>query len=503
MMHLAWESPLFYVTAFLYTVALFNCYRIVGNRLTPGASLAWILVNLSLPFIGVPLYFLVGQNRLRGYVRRFRQLNRQYVGKNGRLIDGPFSGTPSVDPALLPTYQSFKEVFGTFGPLYEPRNGYAELLVDGKHTFDAIFSAIAKARHYILIQYYILRSDRLGLELKEQLIKRAEEGIPVYLLYDDMGSFWLSRDYIRDLRRAGVKVERFLPLTNFRRFFQMNFRNHRKLVVVDGIWAFTGGLNVGDEYAHKRYHSKKKLEKKVFKYWRDTHIRISGPSVKAMVEVFLEDWYFATQQKIKLKIAALDHSYESALNKLPPPEEKTLIQVIPTGPTDETLISMMLFMHLIQSAKRRLWLATPYLIPDPSLILALELAVLRGVDVKIIIPNESDHKFVHWVTLSFAEQLETKGIELLVYDKGFMHQKVALVDHCLSVVGTMNLDNRAIYLNFETVVLVHSFDFNQQLEAMMLNDFTQCHFLKQEQAPWLRHLIKLRANIARLFGPLL
>jgi len=348
--------------------------------------------------------------------------------------------------------------------VFYPQYGNIELLMDGQQTFEAIFEAIKKAEKYILVQYYIVRSDRMGLELKKLLIEKARSGVPVYMLLDDMGSFWLSKNYVADLKRAGVHLARFLPIANFKRFFQANFRNHRKLVVVDGTFAFTGGLNDGEEYAASR--SKKSMKR----YWRDTHIQVSGGAVYQFEEVFLDDWYFATNHKINLP----DHDFiQLSETDIKPP----VLQVIPTGPTDEALISILLIIHLINTAQVRLWIATPYFVPDPAIVRALELAALRGVDVKIMLPQEGDNRFVHWVSISFAEQLRARNIEVLLYQPGFTHQKIILVDQAVSCIGTMNLDNRAMYLNFETMAVIHSESFANQVKTMLETDFLACRYV--------------------------
>lgn len=479
----------------LYGLAAYNCYcvvRDIRDRANPGSAIAWILINITLPVVGVPLYFLLGDFRIRGYVRRYRAAAAEIEDETPQ----PEPHVP-IDPDSLPLplQSSVRALapFAKFGPEFEPYYGSVDLLIDGTSTFAAIFRAIANAKTYILVQYYILRSDRLGLELKRLLVEKAKAGIPVYLLYDDMGSFWLSRDYIRDLRKAGVEVARFLPLANFKRFFQLNFRNHRKLVVVDGAEAFTGGLNVGEEYAARKAKTRRDKAKQL-RYWRDTHVRITGPAVELLEEIFLEDWYFATGEPMRM----------SRLPSPPPspPEDATIVQLVPTGPTDEAVISILFLMHVINTAQRRLWIATPYFVPDAPIVRALELAALRGVDVRVILPHTSDNKLVHWVSLSFGEQLQSKGILVLLYEAGMMHQKVILADD-VAVLGTMNIDNRALYLNFETMVAVHGRSATQRVEEMLQRDFLSCRFHAPPKNRIMKRLVRARASCARLLAPML
>lgn len=487
---MAFNDFVIVATVGIYLVAIYNCYRVLGNRMTPAASMAWILFQLTLPFLGVPLFFLLGDFRIKGYAKRHRR-RVQELAASGDMPPPVKPPEPDELPhGMRETYVTFKQIFSQFGSEYEPHVGAVDLLVDGAQTFRAIFDAISNAQHYIFVQYYIVRSDRMGLELKRLLIEKAKAGIPVYLLYDDMGSFWLSREYIRDLRKAGVKVARFLPIANFKRFFQLNFRNHRKLVVVDGSVAFTGGLNVGEEYAARK---SKKYE---WRTWRDTHLKVSGGGVLQLEDIFFEDWYFATGEKLEPLIPETPLGNDAG-------STDAVVQVIPTGPTDDAFIGTLLILHLCNSARERLWIATPYFVPDAAIMRALELAHLRGVDVRLMIPKLSDNRFVHWVSLSYSEQLQMRGIKVLQYEAGFMHQKAFLVDDKIATLGTMNLDNRALYLNFETTVVIMGPAFNQRVEKMLEQDFLACRFLQPETDRLMKQLKKLRGNAARLMAPLL
>lgn len=488
------------LTFCLYATAVYNCARVIGDRLSPGTTMAWIFLNLTLPFIGVPLYFLFGDFRIKGYKKRHRAAARNLEQSGPTPNHSLEPNTETLPSVLRPNVESYKTVFSSFGSVFRPQHGTVELLVDGTSTFEAIFKEIAGARRYILVQYYILRSDRLGLELKRLLMEKAQGGVPVYLLFDDMGSLWLSRQYVRDLRHAGVIVERFLPIASFKRFFQLNFRNHRKLVVVDGVAAFTGGLNVGEEYATPR--KKRQRSKAMKRYWRDTHMRITGGAVESLEEIFLEDWSFATERKFDLDDVRARIPLLEPVHELGPARDE-IVQVIPSGPTDDRLVAVLFLLHLINSARTRLWIATPYFVPDGTIVRALELAVLRGVEVRLILPRVSDNAVVHWVSLSYADIMQQKGVLVLLYEAGFMHQKAILVDDNLASLGTMNIDNRALYLNFETMIVVHGFAFNKRVERMLQHDFLSCRFRQLERHPFLKHFYRVRANVARLLAPLL
>jgi cardiolipin synthase len=483
------------LTVAVYLVALWNVGKVLGSRTTPGAAFGWIMFHLALPIAAIPLYWLIGDFRIKGYVRRHRAAARLLDAHEAEVLAAePSPGVDDVAPELRRTYGPMKTMLERFGAIFAPRPGAVTLLVDGDATFNAIFDAIKSAERYILVQYYIVRSDRLGLELKRLLIEKARAGVPVFMLFDDMGSFWLSSGYTADLKASGVRIARFLPMASIKRFFQLNFRNHRKLVVIDGHTAFTGGLNVGEEYVGR------KSAKSRLRYWRDTHVSVSGRPVAHLEDIFQEDWYFATGDVIELPEA----TSEVPAEQQPAQAFASLVQVVPTGPTDEAVISVLYIMQLIGCAESRLWIATPYFVPDPAIMRALELAAYRGVDVRLILPRRSDNQLVQWVSLSYGEQLVPHGIKVMCYTPAFMHQKVLLVDDTLASVGTMNMDNRALYLNFETMVTVHDRAFNASVAAMLERDFLACRFLAPDKGPKIaQYLRKLRGNAARLLAPLL
>lgn len=420
------------------------------------------------------------------------------IHKNLGKIKSQLADSNTAIPTNL---RDFSLSFGRFGEIYEPSMAAVKLLIDGHETFHEIFESIARAEKYILIQYYILRSDRLGLELQKLLIAKAKSGIAIYLLYDDIGSFNLSRSYVTALKTGGVAVASFLPIHSWKRGLQLNFRNHRKLVVVDGETAFTGGLNFGEEYLSGFPLLGRKHKGK----WRDTHLKIHGrDSVRRLEEVFLDDWHFATGDSLDELIQNM--IVEQSIRELPPsPEGPEIIQVIPSAPTDEALVGVLLYMLTIQKAQRRLWIATPYFVPDTPLMRELELCSLRGVDVRLIIPRESDNRLVHWVSSTYAKKLREAGVRIYFYEAGFMHQKVVLVDDDFSLVGTTNFDNRALYLNFETTLAIHGKKFCQNVASMLTIDLAESSTLDDPAtgSRFAQFLKLQRENLSRLLAPLL
>ena len=459
-------------TAIIYLIALINILRIVRQDLSPGAALSWILINAAFPLLGVPLYYFLGQSKITGYVKQRNLIPKSTEKHAGGISKGP--RLPSYAMTMVASLSKLDE-------LYQAFPGEADLMIDGKEAFPEIFKAIGEAKEYILVQYYILKQDRLGLELKGLLESKAARGIKVYLLIDDWGSFGLGRRYVRDLKKAGVKVVRFLPV-GLRFSFQVNFRNHRKLVLIDGKVAFTGGLNMGVEY----------LGNKKAGHWRDTHLKLTGPCLGPLITTFIEDWNFASKKDLSSVISFPEVSIN--------PEKAKWIQTISFGPGDDLPSGgLTLFTQAIHSAKESLWIATPYLIPDSILENALIMAALRGVKIRILIPQKADSKLVHMVSLVHGERLK-KYAEIFLYTNGFMHQKVILIDKSSSIIGTSNFDNRSIYLNFETSLVIHNQKFASKVAAMLEKDFSNAVPMSQKRP--LRGFTKKFSRFIRLLGPL-
>jgi cardiolipin synthase len=453
-------------------------HAIMGARTAQGA-IAWALSLVMFPYIALPFYWVFGRNKFEGYVdaRRARDTELHHIGREAvrramedglvTLGDGPGRNVLVLLAAMPFTHSN-----------------RVDLLVDGSATFGAIFEAIDAAEDYILVQFFIVHDDQLGRELKSHLIRKANEGVRVFFLYDEIGSHKLPWSYIHELEDAGVTIRPFHSTRGSRNRFQINFRNHRKIVVVDGRVAFVGGLNVGDEYMGRN----KKIGP-----WRDTHVGIQGPAVHAVQMSFVEDWYWATRETLPL-----DWQPRAA------PDGHQDILVLPTGPADDLETCGLFFIHMINSAKQRLWIASPYFVPDQHVISALQLASLRGVDVRIMLPEHPDHKLVYLSSFSFLEEAEKGGVRIKIfrYQPGFMHHKVVLVDDHLAAVGTANLDNRSFRLNFEITALVDNHEFAGQVEAMLRRDFENCKLAAREDLTQRRWWFKVAVRVARLMSPL-
>jgi cardiolipin synthase len=312
-------------------------------------------------------------------------------------------------------------------------------------------------------------------------MERARAGIRVYFLFDEVGSHDLPKAYLRELEAAGIEVSAFNTRKGPGNRFQLNFRNHRKVVVVDGKVAWVGGHNVGDEYLG--------LDPK-FGHWRDTHVRIEGPSALGAQLSFAEDWYWATDRRV-------DVTWEpTASNRGDLP-----VLILPSGPADEYETANLMFVHAINLATERIWIASPYYVPDRPVITALQLAAMRGVDVRILIPDEPDHLAVYLAAFTYLDEAGQSGVRFYRYQDGFLHQKVMLVDHSLATVGTANFDNRSFRLNFEITAAVSDTDFAAQVQDMLEKDFDRSRLMspgEYDAKPW---WFRFAAKVARLTAP--
>jgi cardiolipin synthase len=454
---------------------LTSIHAVMGVRTSQGA-IAWVVALNTFPYVSVPAYWVLGRNRFEGYVtarqdgdHEIRHIARSAAEKVGHLR----STRAEVSPASRTSENLAK--------LPYLRGNQVELLVDGDATFGSIFEGIATAQEYVLVQFFIIKDDELGRELKAALLERARAGVPVYVLYDEIGSHGLSKSFKTELRDAGVEILDFHTRKGPGNRFQINFRNHRKIVVVDGHTAWVGGHNVGDEYMGRDPE---------FGRWRDTHVKITGPAVLAVQLSFLEDWHWASDRAPEF------HWGPQIVN-----DEGVDVLVFPTGPADTLESATLMFMAAINSARERIWIASPYFVPDESIMNSLHLAALRGVDVRILIPNKADHLLVYLAAFSYFEEVAGTGIRFYRYQDGFLHQKVVLVDDEISAIGTANFDNRSFRLNFEIMAVVADTAFASEVEQMFLDDFASSVQMKPGDYENRSFWFKLGVRLARLTAP--
>lgn len=471
-----------YLMAVLQLLGLAAAGHAVLTVRTSQGAIAWAMALVFMPLLTLLPYLVFGRSRFDAYIRARREANAEM-----HRVMSSLDWRPWVDEALAVSESpAAARLLGPFTHLADMpslASNHAELLVDGEATFAAILAAIGGAREVVMVQFFILREDGLGHRLQRALMERARAGVAVHLLYDAIGSRALSRGFLAALRDAGVQVHAFAARGGLLSRFQLNFRNHRKIVVVDGQVGFVGGLNVGDEYLGRL---------PPLSPWRDTHLRLHGPVVACLQEVFAEDWYWATRRLPPLRVPA----------PWPGPDGM-VCQALCSGPADAAETASLCFVQAINSARRRIWLTSPYFVPDEAVSAALRLAVARGVEVRLLLPARPDHRIVYAASTLYARGAAQAGVAVYRYQPGFLHQKVLLVDDSLAAVGSANLDNRSFRLNFEVMVLVADGGFADRVARMLEHDFAQALPLDPAGGPEPNRLHRLGMRVARLVAPVL
>ena len=460
-------------------LGLLSAVHAIMNSRTPQGSIAWAVSLITLPYVSVPAYWVFGRNKFRGYVLA-RQHELELIDDVIRQANDQITDVAARDDwrsAAITGAEKMARI-----PLTSGNN--VTLLVDGDATFASIFDGIDAAEGYILVQFYIVRDDDLGRQLKSRLIAKAQSGVRVLFLYDEIGSFGLPDSYIEGLRSADVEIFPFHSRKGSGNRFQLNFRNHRKTVVVDGRIAWIGGHNVGDEYLGRD---------PAFGRWRDTHIRIEGPAVIGAQLAFVEDWRWATDELP----GGLSWTPRIAV------DGEAQVLIIASGPADEMETASLMYTQAIHSATQRIWIASPYFVPDDAIVQALQLAGLRGIDVRILIPQKADSWLVTMSAYSFFNEVSAAGVSFYRYQDGFLHGKVMLIDDNVAMVGTANFDNRSFRLNFEITTVVFDAEFAGNVERMFQNDFSVSRLMEQDEYDNKPYWFKLAVRTARLAAPVL
>jgi cardiolipin synthase len=419
---------------------------IMETRTAPGA-IAWSISLVTVPVVAVPAYWVFGRSKFEGYIEARKENQDEFDAVVADVRTKMESSVHRFD-----THHPAWDALEGLTDVRLTRGNRVELLVNGEATFNSIIEGIGEAENYVLVEFYIVHDDGLGRRLADAMIERARAGVDVVFLYDEIGSADMTDDYRNDLREAGVRVSDFNTTQGRRNKFQLNFRNHRKIVVVDGRTAWVGGHNVGDEYIGFD---------PVLTPWRDTHVRLDGPIAIQAQAVFASDWYWAQREFLDLDWVPQEV-----------PGSDVVSTIVATGPADPLETAGMFFVHALNSARERIWITAPYFVPDDAIVKALMLAALRGVDVRILVPDLTDSVPVQMASYYFMELLEDSNVEFYAYAPGFMHQKVTLIDDTAASVGTHNFDNRSFRLNFEIGAVVYDGDFNKAVEAMFLDDLS-------------------------------
>jgi cardiolipin synthase A/B len=456
--------------------ALTSVQAVMETRTSQGA-IAWAISLNTFPYAALPAYWIFGRTKFNGYVKKRRDsldetnLSVRRIIEQAReqqLITEDTGGTARLVEQLA--------------KLPATSGNEALLLRNGEQIFSSIFEGIENAREYVLVQFYIVRDDNLGQELQKRLVAAAERNVRVHFLYDEIGCYRLPRRYLDTLRHAGVQVEAFKSTKGPGNRFQINFRNHRKIVVVDGRYAWVGGANVGDEYMGRH---------PTLTPWVDAMVRIRGPAVQFIQVPFLEDWYWATE-----KLLALDWTLQPVLS-----DTSQVVVSLPSGPADQFETCALYYLNAIHTSKKRFWVASPYFVPDEQIVSALKLAALRGADVRVVVPDKCDQFLVNLSGWSFIEPLVSAGVKLYRFTGGIMHHKVMLADNYRSAIGSANFDNRSFRLNFEMTVEVQDEAFAREVEQLFIDDFAASRLTTEKELAARSFPFRLAVQVARLLAP--
>ncbi|KNF08260.1 cardiolipin synthase Cls [Gottschalkia purinilytica] len=468
----------------------------------PSRTLAWLLLIYIQPIIGIIIYLIFGQNIRKNKIRRIDKVYKEYLEisktkdigikirneiknqlkllkENKSLIDGFYHSEVSRKIMKINLNTSFAPI---------TLKNDLTLFHEGISKFESLIKDIENAKRSINIEYFIIKKGEIGERLKNALIKKAKENVRVRVLYDE-GGCWrlvlLHQKYFRDMIKAGIEVKPFLPSRLPFMARKLNYRNHRKIAVIDGNIGYVGGINVGDEYCHKSPR---------FGFWRDTHMRIYGKASEGLNTIFITDWYIATGEVITEREVDLD--INDIKGTIP-------IQIISSGPDTKWESIKQAFFTAITNAKKCVYIYTPYFVPDEAMLSALKNAILSGVDVKIMFPSISDHRIVHKASYTYFEDILRSGGKIYLYKKGFLHSKTVIVDDDMASVGTTNMDVRSFNINFEVNGFIYDTRTVDELKVQYLKDLQDCVEFTYQDYKDRSILEKIQGSAARLFSPIL
>lgn len=472
----------------VYVFNLLTIFYMIFKEKRPANSvIAWTLILMIAPLIGLLAYILIGRkvNLSKMYsinevdIQAYQKYKHKMIKRGPELLDSPVS-------------KSYEMIRCLENMSYSPyrTTNYIDLFTDGEALFDELLNCLQQAKTYINIQFYIFKPDEIGTKILKILEEKARSGVEVRLLYDSMGSRSLTRKSLAPLIQAGGKIGEFFP-SKFKIInFNMNHRNHRKIVVIDDKIGFVGGFNVGDEYLGKDPR---------FGYWRDTHIKFTGSAVQDLNLRFLADWQYTTKEALELQqVFFPEETYATSSNTIG-------MQILASGPNAHNQFEIKLgYLKMMQKAKQYLYLQSPYLIIDNSISDALKLAALSGVDVKIMVPGKGDHPFVYWANLSYVGELLKSGVKVYHYDKtAFLHAKTLVIDDEVCSIGTANMDTRSFELNFEVNAIIYSKHIAQLQKQAFEKDLLKSEELTLEAYNNRGTSIQFKEGFSQLFSLLL
>lgn len=484
------SSTLFYYVEIAYFIVLVAVIaKIIYDTRNPIKSLAYILFAVFVPVIGIFVYFSVGVNyRKKKFYKIKTEENSDLINTLRVLTEASTKQTIEYRPDL---YNGSKHLVRML--LRESSSPLAsvsemKLLLNGEEKFPELIKAMENAKDHIHIEYFIYNDDEIGNTIKDLMIRKAKEGVTVRFIFDDYGSHGLRKKMMEELRENGVEAYPFYEIKLYALANRMNYRNHRKIVVIDGNIGFIGGINVSDKYIN---NGKYKI------FWRDTHLMFKGNAVSSLQFIFINDWNFCKKQETNLGVEKRYFPIE------PIEANQDTLQIASSGPDSNNSDIMLSFLGIITGSKERLYITTPYFIPNDTIVDAIKYSALSGVDVRLLVPGISDSRIVNAASSAYYRELLEAGVRIYRYQKGFVHAKTIVSDHTLSVIGTANMDIRSFDIMFESNANIFSESMNQQLCETFFNDLEDSEELILEQWKKRHKLIKFGGYCARLISPLL
>lgn len=469
---------------------LLSFYIVFHRRRSVSTTWAWLIVLLVLPVIGVTLYAFFGRGLSQENLFAInKQKHLGLINVQKAITQAPRKISPSDTSNQGKIIARYFNKEG-FAPI--TKNNQVRLYNDGHDFFQALIHDLKRAKKTINVEFYTFYNDHIGNQILRLLINKAKQGLQVRLLYDAWGSMGATKAWFSQLEKAGGQVLPFITSRNMIARYRINYHLHRKIVVLDGKISWTGGFNVGDQYLGR---------KKKFGYWRDSQVRITGSASLLLQERFVMDWNASIRDNKQLI------NYNHLL--FPDLDEKHIVdgdvatQVVTDGPDKDEPYLRNGMMRLMLQARKRLWLQTPYLIPDDAVFAALQTIASSGVDVRIMIPCKPDHPFIYRATQWYANELTHYGVKIYVYQKGFLHAKTTLVDNLYASVGSMNQDYRSYNLNFEDNVIFYDKKFNQLMAQTFMTDMQHAHLLTEEEIKQQGHWLKFMQSFSRMLSPIL
>ncbi len=461
--------------------------RIVYDTENTAKTLAYLLLVVFLPFVGAMLYFSVGVNyrKNRIYDRKLK-VDAKNLGDLDKLVRT--RSRECMELLRQPEVRPLAELLLTDSLSPFTLGSTVKLLVNGEEKFPELLAMLEEARHHIHLEYYIVEPGAISDRIKEVLLRKAREGVQVRFIYDDYGSRAIRGRWVRELVAGGVEAFPFAPVRLLLLANRLNYRNHRKLVIVDGKSALVGGINLSDRYSNAD-------PKDGHLHWRDTHLRIDGEGVYHLQYSFLGDWNFCAGQQLMVE--------QAFFPELPANAGDTAVQVAIGGPDSPTETIMLSLLKAIALAKERILVTTPYFIPGDSILDALRVAALSGVKVQLLVPGAGDSMLVNLAARSYYGDLLEAGAEIFLYRKGFVHAKTMVVDRSISVVGTANMDHRSFELNFEMNAIVYGNEMADQLASVFADDLAEAEQIDAVRWRTRPKYKLLPERLARLLSPLL